>query len=444
MNKLFAVLSIALLLFGTSGVAQEDAGLYEEYEAYEYRTYGDVGVGDYEEFGEYNEEEVGFPYGNMVVTATGPEGNAIDLILTGPDGYTRVAEANVEEETFIEELPLGIYSVAATDDEVEVGHAFVAVRAGQAVPLNLTLRPYNLDEAGVGDGSGFEEGYVGYGMEEEFGGGYEPYGEFEAGEYGTYENEQAGSIVVMVEGYNEEGELLGYEELGVEVTGFIVGPDDQREEVAGETRTEELAPGTYSVAVTAPGYQVTQTLVRVFPGRIATLTARIEPLSVAAVGAEADVQEVEVTGTDPTVTGVNLFTTWDADADSIITTEEYNRGLFGILSGDDEVIEEAEWDESYGYAFTELDQDQDGQLTEDEFIAGYESDLYTQWDVDGNQELTEDEFNRGLFNTIDADANGAITEVEYGPYESWFGRSFSEFDTDADAQVTEEEYFGGF
>ena len=464
MKKLFAILSIALLAFGTSAVAQEDAGLYEEYEAYEYGVYGDVGVGEYEEFGEYDEEEVGFPYGNLVVTAIGPEGNAIDLVLTGPDGFTRVVEANVEEETFIEELPIGIYSVTATDDELEIGHALVAVRVGQVAPLNFTLRPYNRDE--VAAGAGFQEGYAGYGVEEEFGEGYEPYGEVEAGEYGAYENEEAGSIIVIVEGYNEAGELYGEEELGVEVTGFIVGPDDQRQEIEGETRAEELSPGIYSVAVTAPGYRVAQTFVRVFPGRVAALTARIEPLGVAAVGAEAraggvgvgeaeaevveadveqvDAEEAEVTETDLAVTGASLFTTWDADADAVITVEEYNRGLFGLISGNDEYIEEGEWNEEFGYAFADLDADQDARITEEEFTSVYRSDLYTEWDADADEGLTQEEFNRGWFNTIDADASGTLTEEEYEPYEGWFGMGFNEFDADRNAELTEEEFLGGF
>lgn len=77
------------------------------------------------------------------------------------------------------------------------------------------------------------------------------------------------------------------------------------------------------------------------------------------------------------VTGVyeaELFGVSDADEDDELTMDELMAGLFGrIDANDDDVILLEEfgpfegWFGRFGYGFDRLDQDRDGQLTQDEF-----------------------------------------------------------------------------
>ena len=98
---------------------------------------------------------------------------------------------------------------------------------------------------------------------------------------------------------------------------------------------------------------------------------------------------------------------WNANADAGIDQTEFGTG-FGE-----------------GGVFGEWDGDDDNQLSEDEWNAGYgERDfgMFNTFDEDDNQFLSEDEYNAGVFGGYDADDDGMLTQEEYGEYEDdeWF------------------------
>ena len=448
-----SILAALTALLTVGGMAAAQVYEYPAYDTYGYGAYGDVGYGDYQELEGYDEAGVGYPYGGLVLTTMGTQEQSIDIVITGPNGYSETFESEAGVGRELVELPVGTYSIAATDDGLEMGHALVEVRAGFGQALTFTLPPFEQQAmGGVGEGYGLEAGY--YGVEEEFGDAYEPYGYYEVEGYEAYENEEAGAVVVAVEGVNEAGEAIGYEELGVEVTGHIVGPDDERTEFGGaETNFEDLPSGIYTIAATAEGYRVAQTYLQVQPGQTALVRVRMQGLQTGVVGG-AEAVETETVAVEPmarTGIGAGLYGAWDADADGALASDEFETGLYGTIAGDDGELTEDEFGEGFGrlygegyesqYAFSDFDADMDGVVTETEFSGAYEAGLYNEWDANADATLTLDEYNRGWFGTLDANRDARITQEEYQPYEGWFGYGYDEFGA-GEQGVGEEGWLG--
>ena len=63
----------------------------------------------------------------------------------------------------------------------------------------------------------------------------------------------------------------------------------------------------------------------------------------------------------------------------------------------------------------EWDADADGLLSGEEFDAGFgEAGVYDEWDADDDDLLSEDEFNAGIFGGYDDDDDGFVGEPEIG------------------------------
>jgi hypothetical protein len=298
--------------------------------------------------------------------------------------------------------------VAATDDNLQAVIGRVDVTLGQIAPIVVTVN--RMVEAGY-DEAAFDA--------------YEPYGVYEVGEYEAIEAEDTGNLIVFVQFGNaqnaETEEAAAEEELEIEAQVSVVGPNDYRSEITTEGTLEELESGAYVVAATAEGYNMAQGVVEVRQGEAATVTLTLEPLE-----------------------GVGVM--------GALSPEEFERGVFGVFAGDDDVIDEEEFDAGvnrlyggeYELGFSDFDADADGVITEAEFNEAYEGDLYNEFDADADGGLTGQELAIGLYGRFDADGDGVVTAEEYEPYEGWFGYDYTELDADANGQLTEDEFLGGF
>ena len=431
------LLTLAAGLLAMAGPAAAQGYEYPAYDEYGFGAYGDATLGDPYEIDGYDEEAVGYPYGNIRLATEGTTEQAIDVVITGPDGYTRTFESEAGAQTELVELPVGTHSIAATDDGLEMGHVLVDVRPGAAQDVTLSLANYEQAVGEVGEGYALEAGY--YGVEEELGEGYEPYGSYQVEGYETYDNQEAGAIVVAVEGLDENGEVVAYDELGIDVNGHVVGPNDERTEFGGESTTiEDLSAGVYSVAATAAEHRVAQTLVQVQPGQTLRLRVQMERM-----------QQTAQDAASGEGVGAGLYESWDANGDDALSAEEYEAGLYATLAGEDGELSEQEYDdglsrlrgEDAGAAFGDVDGDGDGVVTEEEFTSAYEPTLYSEWDADGDGALTAEEFERGWFGIVDADGDGTVTGDEYAPFAGWFGTDYGELGAGEDG-LGEEGWLG--
>ena len=431
------ILTRATGLLALAGGAAAQAYEYPAYDAYGFGTYGDATMGDRYEIDGYDEEAVGFPYGDIVLTTEGTTEQSIDVVVTGPDGYTRTFESESGAQTEIVELPVGTHSISATDDGLQMGHVLVDVRTGMAQDVTLSLANFEQTGGEVGEDYALESGY--YGVEEELGDGYEPYGSYQVEGYEDYDNAEAGAIAVTVEGFDENGEVVAYDELGVDVNGHVVGPNDERSELSGESTTfEDLPAGTYSISATAAEHRVAQTFVQVQPGQRVTLRVQMTALQ----------QTAQDTASGEGV-AAGLYQDWDANGDDALGAEEYEAGLYDTLAGEDGELSEGEFDDGISrlrgddadVSFADVDGDGNGTVTEEEFTSAYEPTRYSEWDADGDGAVTSDEFERGWFDTVDANGDGTVTEDEYTPFAGWFGNDYGEIGAGEDG-ISEEGWLG--
>lgn len=125
-----------------------------------------------------------------------------------------------------------------------------------------------------------------------------------------------------------------------------------------------------------------------------------------------------------------VYPNW-VGSDSLLSREAFNTGFFnqwdtdndGYITEDEYVAGSVAWGEEYTDDFDAWDVDEDGQLDDAEFGTGMDdTGLYDTWDVGGEGYLTEEEFGEGLFDTLDADDDGYLTEDEVGEgdYGNWF------------------------
>lgn len=64
-------------------------------------------------------------------------------------------------------------------------------------------------------------------------------------------------------------------------------------------------------------------------------------------------------------------------------------------------------------AQTDWDANADGQIDQDEFSAGLESDgPFDDWDTDRDESLSREEFDAGMMSSFDTDGDGILNEPE--------------------------------
>ena len=248
-----ALLTLALLLPLSVAAAQDAC------EAAPAEPLGATGLehGEYEPI-EYDSDtqaqQVG---GSVFVQTVAPTDQGIDVVLMGPDGYQQVAEA--QDQALFKGLLPGTYSLAATDDGLQLVVGRVEVISGCIASVTLTLAPLA------------ELAYAEADVE-----AYEPYGGIEAAAPEELDGE-GGALGVRVllpaSGAGDEAE-----EVTAQIS--VVGPDDYRSGAEDELTLADLVPGVYAVSATATGYDVTQGVVLVRGGEAVALTLVLEPLFV--------------------------------------------------------------------------------------------------------------------------------------------------------------------
>lgn len=287
------------------------AAAQEEFEPRLYEPFGVVEVGEYEplEGFEPGVNDADFLDGALAVTTVSPDGQGVDVVIIGPDGYKNVIE--VAETQLVEDLMPGTYVLMATDDGLEMVSGKVEVSAGRVAPVTLTLS---------------EIGATAFDAEV-----YEPYGLYEVGTYDLIDTAELGDLLIDVSGVE-----------GVNIVGSIVGPNDFREEIdepVEEIDLSGLVEGVYQIALSAEGFDVVEGLADVRAGEAGNVSLTLEPLAT-------------MEGQAPATEAVAYaFTDFDADGDGFISEEE-----FGAVYDNPEL-------------FGQFDTDGDGLVGEEEFTA---------------------------------------------------------------------------
>ena len=92
----------------------------------------------------------------------------------------------------------------------------------------------------------------------------------------------------------------------------------------------------------------------------------------------------------------SMMSTFDADADTMVTQDEFNTGLTGAGT------------------FGTMDADASGTLSAEEYGMDTSGADYAAYDTDASGDISEEEFNTGVFGGYDSDASGDLNEEEFG------------------------------
>lgn len=139
----------------------------------------------------------------------------------------------------------GIYSVASTDENLELAHSVVEVRAGEVARVHINLQPWEYT-AGAYDPYAYNTYYGTYGP-----GVYPayPYGAYSVSPYEPYGTADAGAIAV--------------EAPSQEIDYVVTGPNGYSRDFEGDFVLDTLWPGVYVIAATETGYDLAVTTVEV-------------------------------------------------------------------------------------------------------------------------------------------------------------------------------------
>lgn len=259
-KRTIALLTVlALAAFGV-GLAQEEEQQSEEQAAQEQQTQtrtveiqgeevaplGEIQVGQaqpYEE-SETTTVEVEVQTGAISFTVNTPTDQSPNVDIVGPNGYyQRVEVSGNGEAQLVGGLLPGVYSIAATDDNLQVAHTLVEVTSGQAVSVDVTLEEL----------AAFEQGTFQGGAETAF-----PDDAFQAEEPQAIENAEFGEV--NVETQTEDARFI------------VTGPNNYSQEFSGSFTASDLAPGVYVIAGTREGNFEVQSLVG---SRVATSAVEV-------------------------------------------------------------------------------------------------------------------------------------------------------------------------
>ncbi|HEX7002696.1 MAG TPA: hypothetical protein VF168_00725 [Trueperaceae bacterium] len=259
-SRIRDLLLVLILVAAGAALAQEDVSTVggEEF----------VAVGGIEVTGtepidaETEEVDVAVETGAIVFTAETPGEQHPNVDLVGPDDYFQHLEVSDEDEQVVDGLLPGVYSVAATDDGLQLAHTLVEVTPGQATLVNIALNDAaaQIDAEALAAGDRFVY----------------PDEAFEVGEPEVFENDEFGAVAVETD--NDDATFV------------ITGPDGYSEEFEGTFTAEDLLPGLYVIAGTDDGSGIATSKFRV---DVATAT-RLVP--VFDVFAQTEVVERDVAG----------------------------------------------------------------------------------------------------------------------------------------------------
>jgi hypothetical protein len=314
MTALRRSISLALVvLLGIFGavLAQDDAENQETEErsfetrmvgGEEFVPFGEAEVSEPEPFeADTQQTDVDVETGAIILVATTPDDQRPNVDLVGPDNYFNhfeiggdagadnqaqddgeaegqaqddaeadgqareedaaedgdAADGEAEAEHVIDGLVPGIYSIAATDDGLQVVHTVVEVVAGQAVSVRL-----NLDQ--------FAEEFVPGTFATDAGTAFPAEG-FRAGDPRTIDDEQFGSVAVDTE--DEDARFV------------ITGPNGYSREFTGAFEVNDLQPGVYVIAGTDEDAEIATSTIEV---EVSTATTMVPAFTVTAETEEVD------------------------------------------------------------------------------------------------------------------------------------------------------------
>ena len=210
------------------------------------------------------EVDVEIETGAILFTAETPGDQHPNVDLVGPDDYFQHLEiADDDEELVVDGLLPGVYSVAATDDNLQLAHTLVEVMPDEAVRVNIALTEALAAEL-EGEAIVADDRFV------------YPDDAYEIGEPAAFENDEFGAVAV--ETGNEDATFV------------ITGPDGYSEEFEGAFAAEDLLPGLYVIAGTDDGTGIATSMVRV---DVATATRMVPVFE---VFAETEVVDGDVAG----------------------------------------------------------------------------------------------------------------------------------------------------
>lgn len=225
---------IALLLL-TPALAQD---AFQDFDVTEVEPFGDVDL----TFGAYDDELAGA----LVLSHSTPGDQHANFDVVGPDDYLNHFDFSDDpgEELVLDGLAPGVYSVAATDEGLNLSHTLVEIRAGESATVHFNLEPW--DENFV---AGTYDPYAYYGR---YGQGVYPgypYGAYGVSPYSPYGQAARGALSV---------------ETGNENIDYIVtGPNGYSQEFEGDFVVENLLPGVYAIAATEQGLDLAVTTVEI-------------------------------------------------------------------------------------------------------------------------------------------------------------------------------------
>lgn len=368
--------------------------------------------------------------GAIILTHSTPTDQHANFDVVGPYDFWQRFDFSDDEgqEYVLDNLAPGMYSIAATDEGLELVHTVVEVRAGEAVVVvaNLVAREQAFTE-------GAYDPYATYGYtslrEDGLYPGY-PYGAYTVGPYGAHDQADAGVIALQ----NVPD--------GVDVV--ITGPDGYSEAFESDAVTNGLVPGTYVLAASGAQTDLAVTTLEVRAGQQLPTTPSASPLGGAAnPNAGARVSRDLRGMTD----GLNA--SFDANNDGRIEVADFQTGVFDLWdANDDDLLAEGEFTEAvdvmYGgdapFAYGDLDADGDGVVTISEFQQGFDTGLYESFDADADGTITTEEFGAAFHDVLDVDDDGTIIADEYRRFEAWVGQTFADLDANADGTVDATEF----
>ncbi len=229
----FLSLALALTFFVSASAQVFDSNLFE--------PLGDVTVGDY---GVYDVADSG----RIILSATTPTDQEPNYDVVGPNNYYERFDIsdNPGDERGLENLLPGVYSIAASDEGLQLSATLVEVRAGETVPVNFNLQPMDTAAYDIADYSPYAYGYsADYNT---------------LGTYTPYDNPDLGSVVVTAD-------IPGTEVI-------VTGPNGYSENFETQATLDDLPPGTYVVAATGQGYDTSRNVFEVRAGeRLETTTS---------------------------------------------------------------------------------------------------------------------------------------------------------------------------
>jgi hypothetical protein len=214
LSRALGLLAVSALL--TPALAQVVEVQTEDFDMVATEPYGEVETS-------YEPYEVA-DQGAIILSATTPGAQHPNFDVVGPDDFWLHFDLDDDpgEERVLSNLLPGIYSIAATDEALEVAHTVVEVRAGEAARVHVNLQPWDADPPGDYDPSAYygaraPELYPGY-----------PHGGYTVAPYETYRLADYGAIRVQTGSSN--------------VDYVVTGPNGYSEEFEGDFTERTFRP----------------------------------------------------------------------------------------------------------------------------------------------------------------------------------------------------------